>query len=241
MTLGPLLADLALPPVIPFLNWPWDDLLFLILSGIMLGSAIFVVIGRNIVRSGVAMMLSFGALAGIYVLAGAVIVAAAQVLVYIGAISVLILFAIMLTQTKAGPAELVFHRQAWAGALTAIVLALLIIVSVINTQWPLAAAERLVSGTTAVAMLLFQDALYIFALQVVAVLLTAAVIGGVFLAKRELSADPGDRDPATLDRLVAPVDAVAVDRPAGVGRTAAEAQVSPASRAAGADAGGGTA
>ena len=213
MTLGPLLADLALPPVIPFLNWPWDDLLFLILSGIMLGSAIFVVIGRNIVRSGAAMMLSFGALAGIYVLAGAVIVAVAQVLVYIGAISVLILFAIMLTQTKSGPSELVFHRQSWAGALTAIVLALLIIVSVINTQWPLAAAERLVSGTNAVAMLLFQDALYIFALQVVAVLLTAAVIGGVFLAKRELSADPGDRDPATLDRLVTPVDAVAVDRP----------------------------
>ena len=204
---------MGLPPTIPFLNWPWDDLLFLILSGIMLGSAIFVVIGRNIVRSGVAMMLAFGALAGIYVLAGAVIVAAAQVLVYIGAISVLILFAIMLTQTKAGPAELVFHRQAWAGALTAIVLALLIIVSVINTQWPLAGAERLVSGTNAVAMLLFQDALYIFALQVVAILLTAAVIGGVFLAKRELSADPGDRDPATLDRLMSPVDAVAIDRP----------------------------
>jgi NADH:ubiquinone oxidoreductase subunit 6 (subunit J) len=203
---------MGLPPTIPFLNWAWDDLLFLILAGIMLGSAIFVVIGRNIVRSGVAMMLSFAALAGIYVLAGAVIVAAAQVLVYIGAISVLILFAIMLTQTKSGPAELVFHRQAWAGALTAIVLALLVIVSIINTQWPLAVAERLVSATTAVAMLLFEDALYVFSLQVVAVLLTAAVIGGVFLAKRELSADPGERDPATLDRLRAPVDAALVDR-----------------------------
>jgi NADH:ubiquinone oxidoreductase subunit 6 (subunit J) len=203
---------MGLPPTIPFLNWAWDDLLFLILAGIMLGSAIFVVIGRNIVRSGVAMMLSFAALAGIYVLAGAVIVAAAQVLVYIGAISVLILFAIMLTQTKAGPAELVFHRQAGVGAVTAVVLALLIIVSVINTQWPLAVAERLVSATNAVALLMFQDALYVFALQVVAVLLTAAVIGGVFLAKRELSADPGDRDPATLDRLRAPVNDMVIDR-----------------------------
>jgi NADH:ubiquinone oxidoreductase subunit 6 (subunit J) len=202
---------MGLPPTIPFLNWPWDDLLFLILAGIMLASAIFVVIGRNIVRSGVAMMACFAALAGIYVLAGAIVVAAAQVLIYIGAISVLILFAIMLTQTKAGPAELVFHRQAWAGALAAIGVGLLLIISIINTQWPLAVGERLVAATGAVALLLFEDALYIFSLQVIAVLLTAAVIGGVFLAKRETSPDPADREAATLERLRAPVTASATD------------------------------
>ena len=202
---------MALPPTIPFLNWPWDDLLFLILAGVMLGSAIFVVIGRNIVRSGVAMMATFAALAGIYVLAGAVLVAAAQVLIYLGAISVLILFAIMLTQTKAGPAELVFHRQAWAGALAAVGVALLLTISIINTQWPLAVGERLVSATTAVAMLLFEDGLYVFSLQVVAVLLTVAVIGGVFLAKREVSPDPGEREMGTLERLRAPVTASATD------------------------------
>ena len=102
---------MALPQTIPLLGWAWDDLLFLLLSGIMLGAAVFVVIGRDIIRSGLSMILAFAALAGIYVLLGAVIVAAAQVLIYIGAISVLILFAIMLTQTKGGPAELVFHRQ----------------------------------------------------------------------------------------------------------------------------------
>ena len=100
MSPGAVFADLALPPNIPFLNWPWDDLLFLILAGVMLGAALFVVLGRNIVRSGLAMMLCFAALAGIYALAGAVLVAATQVLVYIGAISILILFAIMLTQSK---------------------------------------------------------------------------------------------------------------------------------------------
>src|SRR5262245_6213489 len=109
---GVLFQGWGLPPTVPFLNWAWDDLLFLLLSGILLGAAIFVVIGRDIVRSGLSMILAFAALAGIYVLAGAVIVAAAQVLIYIGAIAVLILFAIMLTQTKAGPAQLVFHHQA---------------------------------------------------------------------------------------------------------------------------------
>ncbi|HEY5519789.1 MAG TPA: NADH-quinone oxidoreductase subunit J [Candidatus Limnocylindrales bacterium] len=214
MTPLPVLADLALPANIPILGWAWDDLLFLILAGVMLGCALFVVLGRNIVRSGIAMMGCFAALAGIYVLAGAVIVAASEVLVYIGAISVLILFAIMLTQTKSGPSELVFHHQAWAGALAAIGFCLLLIVSVVNTQWPLAGSDRLVASTSAIAMLLFQDSLYIFALQVVAVLLTAAVIGGVFLAKREVSSDPGEPEMATLDRLRAPVEAATADQPA---------------------------
>ena len=78
-----------------------------------------------------------------------------------------------------------------------------------NTQWPLAGDVRLVASTHAIAVLLFQDSLYIFALQVVAVLLTAAVIGGVFLAKREVSTDPGERETATLERLRSPIDGAA--------------------------------
>jgi NADH:ubiquinone oxidoreductase subunit 6 (subunit J) len=207
------LFDWGLPPTVPFLNWAWDDMLFLLLAGILLGAAVFVVIGRDIVRSGLSMILAFAALAGIYVLAGAVIVAAAQVLIYIGAISVLILFAIMLTQSKAGPAQLVFHHQAWAGALAAIGLAFLFIVAFINTQWPLQVADRLHSGTKEVALLMFNDALYVLSLQVVAVLLTAAVIGAVFLAKREDVADPGDVQPATPLRVRPTLAAGPVDQP----------------------------
>jgi NADH:ubiquinone oxidoreductase subunit 6 (subunit J) len=191
---------MALPSTIPFLDWAWDDLLFLALAGIMLAAALFVVIGRDIVRSGLAMILAFAALAGIYVLAGAVIVAAAQVLIYIGAISVLILFAIMLTQSKSGPAQLVFHRQWWAGLLAAVGVALLIITSVINTPWPGRVFERLWTSTAGIAALLFADPLYVLALEVVGVLLTAAVIGGVFLAKREDVPDPGEPQAATLER-----------------------------------------
>ena len=77
---------------------------------------------RNIIHSAVAMMICFGSLAGMYALLGAPIVAAAQVLIYLGAISVLILFAIMLTQ--AGDANLPspFHRQVWLAALTALLI-----------------------------------------------------------------------------------------------------------------------
>ena len=204
---------MALPPTVPFLDWAWDDLIFLALAGIMLAAAMFVVIGRDIIRSGLAMIVAFAALAGVYVLLGAVIVAAAQVLIYIGAISVLILFAIMLTETKSGPGALVFHRQWWAGGLAALGIALLIVMAVINTDWPGKVSERLWSATEEIALLLFNDGLYMLALQVIAVLLTAAVIGGVFLAKREDSPDPGDPRPSTLERLRRPVDVTPPEQP----------------------------
>ena len=96
---------MTLPETIPLLGFGWDDLLFMTFAAIMVGSALLVVTMRDIIRCGLAMIICFAALAGLYVFAGAPVVAAAQVLVYIGAISVLVLFAIMLTQTKAGPAR----------------------------------------------------------------------------------------------------------------------------------------
>ena len=74
--------------------------------------ALLVVTMRDIIRCGLAMIVCFLALAGIYVLLGATLIGATQVIVYIGAISVLILFAIMLTQTKDAPRVLVVGERA---------------------------------------------------------------------------------------------------------------------------------
>ena len=82
-----------------FLGQDWDDALFWILASIMVIAGLLVVTMKDIIRCGLAMIVCFGSLAGIYVLMGAPLIGAAQVIVYIGAISVLILFAIMLTQT----------------------------------------------------------------------------------------------------------------------------------------------
>ncbi|HEY7937987.1 MAG TPA: NADH-quinone oxidoreductase subunit J [Candidatus Limnocylindrales bacterium] len=173
---------MAIPDAVPFINLGWDDLLFIILSTVMIGTAILVVTLRDIIRCGLAMMVSFAALAGLYVLIGAPLVAAAQVLVYIGAISVLILFAIMLTQTKAGPARLVFQTQAVPAAVAAAVLGLLIALTVGATNWNAVDAPIRV-GTAILAQVLFDQ--YVLPFEIVSVLLLAAVIGGIFLAKRE--------------------------------------------------------
>jgi NADH-quinone oxidoreductase subunit J len=176
----------TLPETIPLLGFGWDDLLFMTLAAVMVGSAILVVTMRDIIRCGLAMIIAFAALAGLYVLAGAPVVAATQVLVYIGAISVLVLFAIMLTQTKAAPRALVFQTQVFPAAIASAVLAILIAVVVASTDWPVSGA-RIWTNTVELANRLFNG--FVLPFEVVSVLLLAAVIGGVFLAKREKGGD----------------------------------------------------
>src|SRR4051794_41975898 len=103
------------------------------LAAVMIGAGLLVVTMRDIIRCGLAMIVCFAALAGLYVLAGATVVAAAQVLVYIGAISVLVLFAIMLTQTKAAPTRLVFQTQAVPAAVAAVILVVVLVLTIIST------------------------------------------------------------------------------------------------------------
>ncbi len=173
---------MAIGETIPFTAIPWGDALFVVFAGTMLLAALLVVTMRDIIRCGLAMIVCFIALAGIYVIVGAPLVAAAQVLVYIGAISVLILFAIMLTQTKDAPTRLVFQTQAGPAAIAAVVVAIVIALAVSATDWgEVARNARL--GTALMSRILFQQ--FIFPFEIVSVMLLAAVIGGVFLAKRE--------------------------------------------------------
>jgi NADH:ubiquinone oxidoreductase subunit 6 (subunit J) len=176
-----------IPSTVPFFNIKWDDILFMVFAGIMLGSGLLVVTMRDIIRCGLAMIVCFGALAGLYVVVGAPLVAGAQVLVYIGAISVLILFAIMLTQSKVAPSRLVFQTQAVPAAIASVVLAIIVALTVTATDWG-AVAERVRNSTADVARALFSS--YVLPFEVVSVLLLAAVIGGVFLAKHERGGPP---------------------------------------------------
>jgi NADH:ubiquinone oxidoreductase subunit 6 (subunit J) len=160
----------------------WEDALFWILAAVMIGAGFLVVTMRDIIRCGLAMIVCFLALAGIYVLMGAPLIGAAQVIVYIGAISVLVLFAIMLTQTKDAPSRLVFQTQAVPAAIASVVVAVLIALAIAATDWG-EAAHRVRVGTANMAKALFQD--FVLPFEIVSVLLLAAVIGGVFLAKRE--------------------------------------------------------
>jgi NAD(P)H-quinone oxidoreductase subunit 6 len=147
----------------------------------VVGAGIAVVTLRNIIHSAVAMMICFGSLAGMYALLGAPIVAAAQVLIYLGAISVLILFAIMLTQ--AGDANLPkpFHRQLPIAAVVALAIIGLVGWAVVQTDWALA-GEAAAAGVEAIAEALFTD--YALPFEIISLLILVAIIGAIFLARR---------------------------------------------------------
>jgi len=162
----------------------FDDVAFVLFAEILLVSALLVVTMRDIIKCGLAMIVCFGALAGIYVILGAPLVAGAQVLVYIGAISVLVLFAIMLTQTKSAPTRLAFQTQAGPAAVAAVVLLVVVLLAIGSTTWG-GGPDRGDTNTSDVAVALFNP--FVLPFEVVGVLLLAAVIGGVFLAKRDRS------------------------------------------------------
>jgi NADH-quinone oxidoreductase subunit J len=165
-----------------FLGQDWGDALFWLFAAVMIGSAFLVVTMRDIIRCGLAMIVCFGSLAGIYAIIGAPLLAAAQVIVYIGAISVLILFAIMLTQTKDAPSRLVFQTQAVPAAIASIVIGVVIALAIGATDWG-EAAKRARLTAEALSSVLFNS--FVLPFEIVSVLLLAAVIGGVYLAKRE--------------------------------------------------------
>jgi NADH:ubiquinone oxidoreductase subunit 6 (subunit J) len=145
------------------------------------GAGLAVVTLRNIIHSAVAMMVCFGSLAGMYALLGAPIVAAAQVLIYLGAISVLILFAIMLTQAGDANLPAPFHRQLPIAAVISLALIGLVGWAVVQTDWN-AAAEAAGAAVDAIATAVFTD--FALPFEIISLLLLVAIIGAIYLARR---------------------------------------------------------
>ena len=111
-------------------------IIFLILSAFILGAAIAVVTVKNIIHSALWLIASFFGVAALYLLMEAEFVAVVQVLVYVGAISILILFAIMLTRHVTGEGVRQLYKRWWVALLVAAGLfGLLIVPTVFNFSW----------------------------------------------------------------------------------------------------------
>ena len=158
-----------------------SSVLFFLLAIGVVGAGLAVVTLRNIIHSAVAMMVCFGSLAGMYALLGAPIVAAAQVLIYLGAISVLILFAIMLTQAGDANLPAPFHRQVPIAVVISLAIAGLVSWAVIQTDWP-AAAEAATAAVEDIATAIFTE--FALPFEIISLLLLVAIIGAIYLARR---------------------------------------------------------
>jgi NADH:ubiquinone oxidoreductase subunit 6 (subunit J) len=158
-----------------------SGVLFALLAVGVIGGGLAVVTLRNVIHSAIAMMVCFGSLAGMYALLGAPIVAAAQVLIYLGAISVLILFAIMLTQAGDANLPAPFHRQMPLAVVIAVAMVALVGWAIFQTDWPVA-GPAVAAAVGAIATALFTT--YALPFEFISLLLLAAIIGAIVLARR---------------------------------------------------------
>ena len=163
-----------------------EQICFLILSGIIISGSLGVVLLNNIVYSAFLLGGVFLSVAGLYLLLNASFVAAAQVLVYVGAVNVLILFAIMLVNKREElkPIEGLKIRKFFSGIICAGLLILLLRVD-LTTNWstpgPKAIGEQ---ATERIGEHLFTD--YLLPFELASVLLLMAMIGAIVLASKQV-------------------------------------------------------
>lgn len=157
---------------------------FYLLAGLVLSSAWAVVRNPNLFHAGLAMIVCFVGIAGLYVNLGAPFLGAMQVLIYAGAIAVLLLFAFMLTHDLMRPHASRFQNA--AGAATASAVAALLVGAILNTQW--FPAQGQIDALTVHSLARNYMGRYLIPFEVVALLLLAALIGAVVIARKEESA-----------------------------------------------------
>ncbi len=163
-----------------------EQICFLILSSIIISGSLGVVLIDNIVYSAFLLGGVFLSVGGLYLLLNASFVAAAQVLVYVGAVNVLILFAIMLVNKREElkPIKGLKIRKFFSGIICAGLLVLLLRVD-LTTKWatpgPKAIGEE---ATERIGEHLFTD--YLLPFELASVLLLMAMIGAIVLASREI-------------------------------------------------------
>jgi NADH:ubiquinone oxidoreductase subunit 6 (subunit J) len=162
----------------------WATIAFFILAALMVVSALAVVLLPRIVHSALSLVFFFSIISGIYILLQAEFIAATQIIVYVGAITVLLLFAIMLTHhsydANSNPAN-----SQWIGAAGVAGLTVVSIAAVIGqAQFPITTSATpggVADVTKALGGLLMGSFLLPF--EIAGLLLLAAMIGAIVIAR----------------------------------------------------------
>jgi NADH:ubiquinone oxidoreductase subunit 6 (subunit J) len=157
---------------------------FVILAIVVIGSAIAAMTLRNLVHCALALVGTFAGLAALYLQLDAQFVGFAQILVYVGAVAILVVFAILLTRGGEASKRPVFSASWCIGAGVALAVFGVLVWAIRSSQ---SFTDRLPPGTQ-VSVRQIGDQLmttYILPLQVVGLLLTAALIGAVIIAMKE--------------------------------------------------------
>lgn len=173
---------------------------FAILAALVLVSAIAAMSLRNLVHCALCVALTFAGLAGIYLQLQAQFVGLTQILVYVGAVAILLVFVILLTHGAEPVAEPIVSGSWVAGVAIALLVFGVLAAAVVSSTKGLqpAPVKQVVAGDAAVVRIGEQlMTTYVLPLQVVGLLLTAALVGGVIIAMQESpKRSKGDMDRA---------------------------------------------
>jgi NAD(P)H-quinone oxidoreductase subunit 6 len=161
-----------------------STVVFYLIAAITVGSAIIVAFSRNIIYSAFSLLGTFMGVAGLYVFLGADFVAGVQVLIYVGGILVLILFAVMLTHRMT---DVQITNRA-AGRIPALIVVgvfvALLAQTVRETQWAKVKEVAYEPTTSKIGDLFLEN--YLLPFELASLVLLAALIGAVVLSRKEI-------------------------------------------------------
>ena len=161
----------------------FEGIFFALLTFGIVGAGVGVVMANRITTSALLMAFTFLNVAGMFLLLGAETIAMFQVLIYVGAITVLILYGVMFTPQSPRPYGLFFQTQKYWAALLVVPIA--IVVALVGS---LGFSDAPATGSKGgdlvpLATSIFRD--FAFPFEVASVLLLAAMVGAIVLVKRD--------------------------------------------------------
>ncbi len=159
------------------------DIAFWVLAVVGVAAALTVVLLRNVFRAALALILCFLTVAGIYITLSADFLAAVQILIYVGGISILVILAIMLTRDvqRGSPS----NKLRIPAFLVAAILLGVMIYTMVATPWQISATPPLEPTTSALAGMLLGEGGFILAVEIAATLLLAAILGAIVLVREK--------------------------------------------------------
>lgn len=172
------------------------DLLFYLFAAITIASAAVVALGRNILHSVFFLLVAFSGVAGLFVLLHADFLAAVQVIVYVGGILVLILFAVMMTRKVRTPEVSNEAVGLWRGLLLAATALALLLAIILRSTWfggrPAGIPGAGVTTVDSIGQSLLGG--YLFPFEVASVVLLAALVAAAILIRKEVRGFNGSAD-----------------------------------------------
>ena len=162
-----------------------QQIIFLIVAAFVLGSGVMVVTARNLVHAALWLVSTLFGVAVIYALLNANFIAVVQVVVYIGAIAILFIFAVMLTRRDMRDSGPQMNSNWWLGALVAALVFVGLVFLLQGWSGFTGTAADLPSGFEPISLLgeaLVSPEAYVLPFEVASVLLLAALVGAVYIA-----------------------------------------------------------